>query len=106
MRRYKSILSVIAVLPLATWYAFGPEGLYVTQPIHEEQPAAEAANSPAKPVASGKSRSGAHLTSGTGAIYQLADGALVESAKRPVGRLDKFDNGTRWPSFTTQGGGR
>ena len=32
--------------------------------------------------------------------------ALVESAERHFGGLDKFDSGTRWPSFTTQGGGR
>ncbi len=32
--------------------------------------------------------------------------APVESAERHFGGLDKFDSGTRWPSFTTQGGGR
>ena len=32
--------------------------------------------------------------------------ALVESAERHFGGLDKFDSGTCWPSFTTQGGGR
>jgi hypothetical protein len=32
--------------------------------------------------------------------------AIVESADRHFGGLDKFDSGTRWPSFTTQGGGR
>ena len=32
--------------------------------------------------------------------------ALVESAERHFGGLDKFDGGTRRPSFTTQGGGR
>ena len=32
--------------------------------------------------------------------------ALVESAERHFGGLDKFDSGTRWPSFTTQRGGR
>lgn len=32
--------------------------------------------------------------------------ALVESAQRHFGGLDKFDSGTRWPSFTTQGGRR
>jgi len=34
------------------------------------------------------------------------EAALVERAERHVGGLDKFDSGTRWPSFTTQGGGR
>jgi hypothetical protein len=35
-----------------------------------------------------------------------AGAALVESAERHFGGLDKFDSGTRWPSFTTQGGAR
>ena len=42
-----------------------------------------------------------------GDISSPATGAaLVESAERHFGGLDKFDSGTRWPSFTTQGGGR
>jgi NAD(P)-dependent dehydrogenase (short-subunit alcohol dehydrogenase family) len=32
--------------------------------------------------------------------------ALVESAERHFGGPDEFDSGTRWPRFTTQGGGR
>ena len=32
--------------------------------------------------------------------------ALVGSAERHFGGLDTFDSGARWPSFTTQGGGR
>ena len=42
-----------------------------------------------------------------GDISSPATGAaLVESAERHFGGPDKFDSGTRWPSFTTQGGGR
>src|SRR5262249_2975307 len=42
-----------------------------------------------------------------GDISSPATGAaLVESAERHFGGRDKFDSGTRWPSFTTQGGGR
>ncbi len=42
-----------------------------------------------------------------GDISSPATGAgFVESAERYFGVLDKFDNGARWPSFTTQGGGR
>jgi hypothetical protein len=42
-----------------------------------------------------------------GNISSPATGAaLVESAERHFGGLDKFDSGIRWPSFTTQGGGR
>ena len=32
--------------------------------------------------------------------------ALVESAERHFGGLDKFDRGARWPSFAAHGGGR
>jgi NADP-dependent 3-hydroxy acid dehydrogenase YdfG len=35
-----------------------------------------------------------------------AGAAFVESAERHFDGLDKFGSGTRWPSFTTQGGGR
>ena len=46
-------------------------------------------------------------SSGIGDISNPAtEAALVESAERHFGGLDKFDSGTHWPSFTTQGGGR
>ena len=106
MKRYKIIVPVIAVLLVAAWYAFRPERLFIKQRVHEELPTALAVNSPAKPLASGKFHLGAHPTSGTAAVYQLAGAALVESAERYFGGLDKFDSGTRWPSFTIQGGGR
>ena len=32
--------------------------------------------------------------------------ALAEGAERHFGGLNEFDSGARWPSFTTQGGGR
>ena len=105
-RRYKIIVPVIAVLLVAAWYAFRPERLFIKQRVHEELPTAQAVNSPAKPLASGKFHLGAHPTSGTAAVYQLAGAALVESAERHFGGLDKFDSGPRWPSFTTQEGGR
>jgi NAD(P)-dependent dehydrogenase (short-subunit alcohol dehydrogenase family) len=42
-----------------------------------------------------------------GDISSPATGAaLVESAERHFGGLDKSDSDARWPSFTTQGGGR
>ena len=42
-----------------------------------------------------------------GDISSPATGAaLVESAERHFGGLHRFDGGTRWPSFTTEGGGR
>jgi NAD(P)-dependent dehydrogenase (short-subunit alcohol dehydrogenase family) len=40
-----------------------------------------------------------------GNISGPATGAAL-GAERHFGGLDKFDSGTRWPSFTTQGGGR
>jgi hypothetical protein len=45
----------------------------------------------------------------TFAVVILALGAVatvVGSAERHFGGLDKFDSGTRRPSFTTLGGGR
>ena len=43
----------------------------------------------------------------TGDISGPSTGAaLVESAERHFGGLDKFERGTRWPGFTTQGGGQ
>lgn len=103
MKRYKIFVPVIAVLLVAAWYAFRPERLFmfIKQRVHEELPTAQAVNSPARPLASGKFHLGAYPTSGTAAVYQLAGAALVESAKRHFGGLDKFDSGTRWPSFTT-----
>ena len=42
-----------------------------------------------------------------GGISSPATGAaFVESSERHFGGLDSFDSGARWPSFTTQGGGR
>lgn len=42
-----------------------------------------------------------------GDILNPATGAaLVESAERHFGGLDKFHSETRWPGFTTQGGGQ
>ena len=77
MQRYKIILPVIAVVLLVAWYAFRPERLFVNRRVHEELPTAQASNSPARPLASGKFHSVAHATSGTAAVYQLADGTRV-----------------------------
>jgi hypothetical protein len=77
MQKYRIILPVIAVVLLLAWYAFRPERLFVNQRVHEELPTAQAANSPARPLATGKFHSGAHPTSGTATVYQLADGTRV-----------------------------
>jgi hypothetical protein len=77
MQKYRIILPVIAVVLLVAWYAFRPERLFVNQRVHEELPTAQAANSPARPLASGKFHSVAHATSGTAAVYQLADGTRL-----------------------------
>ena len=43
----------------------------------------------------------------SGDISSPATGAaFVETAERHFGGMDKFDSSSRWPSFTTQGGGR
>jgi len=77
MQKYRIILPVIAIVLLVAWYAFRPERLFVNRRIHEELPTAQAANSPARPLASGKFHSVAHATSGTAAVYQLADGTRL-----------------------------
>jgi hypothetical protein len=77
MKKYKIILPMVAVVLLVAWYAFRPERLFVNQRVHEELPAAQAANSSARPLASGKFHSVAHATSGTATVYQLADGTRV-----------------------------
>jgi NAD(P)-dependent dehydrogenase (short-subunit alcohol dehydrogenase family) len=56
----------------------------------------------------------AEIRGTSGKVHVLARGisspatgaALVESAERHFGGLHRFDSGTRWPSFTTEGGGR
>lgn len=77
MKNYRIILPVVAIVLLLAWYAFRPERLFVNQRVHEELPTAQAANSQAKPLASGKFHSGAHPTSGTATVYQLTDGTRV-----------------------------
>jgi Electron transfer DM13 len=77
MQKYRIILPVIAVVLLVAWYAFRPERLFVNQRVHEELPSAQVANSPARRLASGKFHSGAHPTSGTATVYQLADGTRL-----------------------------
>jgi hypothetical protein len=78
MKTYKIILPVVAVMLLVAWYAFRPERLFVNQRVHEEPPTTQTANtSSARPLASGKFHSVAHETSGTAAIFELADGTRV-----------------------------
>src|SRR4026208_986549 len=89
IHRYRIILPVIAIVLLVAWYAFRPERLFVNQRVHEELPTAQAANSPARLLASGKFHSVAHATSGTAAVYQLADGT------RPLGFTDF--QAVKWP---------
>jgi hypothetical protein len=77
MKKHRIILPVVAVVLLVAWYAFRPERLFVNQRVHEDLPTAQAANSPARPLASGRFHSGAHPTSGTATVYQLTDGTRV-----------------------------
>ena len=77
MQKYRIILPLVAVVLLVAWYAFRPERLFVNRRVHEELPTMQAADSPARPLASGKFHSGAHPTSGTATVYQLADGTRV-----------------------------
>lgn len=60
---------------------------YIKQRVHEELPTAQATNSPAKPIASGKIHAGAHLSRRTAAVNHFAGAALVESTQRHFGDL-------------------
>jgi len=71
------VLVVLVIIGAGAWYAFRPERLFVNHSVHEELPTAQAADSPARPLASGKFHSGAHPTSGTATVYQLVDGTRV-----------------------------
>ena len=77
-------LLVVAGLAVvgASWYAFRPERLFVSQKVNENFPAAQAQaaeNKTAEPVAlaSGHFHSVAHESAGVATVYQLPDGKRV-----------------------------
>ncbi len=105
----KTLLIILAVIVLgAAWYAFRPERLLINQTVSEGFPTpttTQAAPQPASLV-EGRFHDGAHKTSGSAAIYQLADGKRVlrlsqfETSNGPdvqvymVAASDALDNAT------------
>lgn len=83
MNQKKVVIGIIAtVVAIAGWAAFRPELLFVNQKVNESFPGASAQSASMKsggPVAlvEGNFRAGAHETSGTATIHQLADGKRV-----------------------------
>jgi Electron transfer DM13 len=65
---------VVAILGLASWYAFRPERLFINQTVNEQFPTSSAAGSPVE-LSSGQFHNGAHETKGTTTIHQLPDGS-------------------------------
>lgn len=60
-----------------------------------------------QPAAAGFGGTSGNVRVLAGDISSPATGvALIESVAPHFGGLNEFDSGTRWPSFTTQGGGR
>ena len=81
MNRKALIVVLALVVGGVGWYLFRPERLWVTDKVNEGLPATTAATTAAsaEPVAlrSGMFHAVAHTTSGSAAIYQLADGKKV-----------------------------
>lgn len=71
MSRKIPVVLAVAIVAVAAWYAFRPERLFIDQMVNEQFPTAAAASNK---LASGQFRSGAHETSGTATVFQLADG--------------------------------
>ena len=71
------IFAVVAVVAIVGWYLFRPERLFINVKVNESLPGAEAQASASRTLVSGHFHDGAHKTSGTASIYQLADGKQV-----------------------------
>lgn len=76
MRKLKILAPIVLVIAVIGWYAFRPERLVMNQTVNEALPTAQAGTLD-QTVASGMFHSVAHETSGTAAIYKLADGSRV-----------------------------
>ena len=70
-KRLMVSLLVLIVAGGAAWYAFRPERIFINQKVNEQFPTASAASSQ---LAAGQFHSGAHETTGTATVFQLADG--------------------------------
>lgn len=70
------ILAVVAVAAFVGWYLFRPERLFTNVTVNESLPESQAAQASA-PLVTGRFHDGAHKTSGTASVYQLAEGKQV-----------------------------
>ena len=71
MSRRIMVVLAVAIVAIAGWYAFRPERLVIDQKVNEQFATASAASNK---LASGQFHSGAHETTGTATVFQLADG--------------------------------
>jgi hypothetical protein len=76
VKKFRFLIPIVAIVAAIGWYAFRPERLFTNQRVSESLPAAQAA-SPEQALASGSFHTVLHETSGTAAIYRLADGSRV-----------------------------
>lgn len=73
MKEWKVAVGALVVVPIAAWYAFRPEGLFIDRPVEEGMPTAKGCAS-LEPVPPGVFHGVAHPTNGTGTIYQAGEG--------------------------------
>ena len=99
------IFAVVAVVAFIGWYLFRPERLFTNVQVNESLPETQASEASA-PLVTGHFHDGAHKTSGTASVYQLAEGKQVlrltsfETSNGPdvhvylVAAADALDNET------------
>ncbi len=105
----RKLLIAVVVLAIGgtAWYLFRPERLFIDATVSESFPEDNAAaNTAAKPLLMGTFHDGAHKTSGSATVHQLADGKRVlrltnfETSNGPdvqlylVAAADALDNET------------
>lgn len=100
------IYAAVAVVAFIGWYLFRPERLFTNVKVNESLPEVQTAQASSRTLVTGHFHDGAHKTSGTASIYQLADGKQVlrltsfETSNGPdvhvylVAAADALDNET------------
>ena len=71
------IYAVVAVAAFVGWYLFRPERLFTNVKVNESLPEVGSAQASSRALVTGHFHDGAHKTSGTASVYQLADGKQV-----------------------------
>jgi len=100
------IFAVVAVVAVVGWYLFRPERLFTNVKVNESLPETGSAQASSRALVTGAFHDGAHKTSGTASVYQLAEGKQVlrltsfETSNGPdvhvylVAAADALDNET------------